>query len=261
MPTFSRLKTWVSNEVLTAADLNAEFNNQLNNMTTTGIEDASVNVAAMQATADPGGVGTESLATDLLGEIRRIRFAIKRIVGGAQWYSTPDFDLTGTLGTSNIADSAITTAKIAALNVTRAKMEAIGQQLSSSSSTFQTSSATLTDVTNLSVTITTTGRPVRVLVVPDGNGSGNPMNLEMSRANDTVQGTVCIFRDSTEIYRKYNQFIATSAASVFATADTPETLDIVAAGTYTYKVQVAISPNSASQVFKFTYAKLLAYEL
>lgn len=113
MAIFSRVKTWVSNEVLTASDLNAEFDNLLTNTKPSSIEDYSTNTSEMQSSADPGGVGSESLATSLAGEIQRLRYKVKQIIGGAQWYSTPDFDLTGTLGTSNIADSAITSAKIA----------------------------------------------------------------------------------------------------------------------------------------------------
>ncbi len=112
MAIFSRVKTWVSNEVLTASDLNAEFDNLLTNTKPTSIEDYSTNTSEMQSSADPGGVGSESLATSLAGEIQRLRYKIKQIIGGAQWYSAPDFDLTGTLGTSNIADGAITSAKI-----------------------------------------------------------------------------------------------------------------------------------------------------
>lgn len=123
MAVYSRIKNWVSNEVLTAADLNAEFNNILTNAQPSGIEDYSADVSTMQSTTDPGGVGSESLATTLAGEIQRLRYAIKRIVGGAQWYSTPSFDLTNaSIGTANIANNAVTTAKIADGNVTNAKI-------------------------------------------------------------------------------------------------------------------------------------------
>ena len=49
----------------------------------------SSNVAAMQATADPGEVGTESLATSTEGEIQRLRNMLKEITGKTQWYETP----------------------------------------------------------------------------------------------------------------------------------------------------------------------------
>lgn len=43
----------------------------------------------MQATTNPGGVGTESLATDLRGEFKRVRYLLTAIHGGAQWYVVP----------------------------------------------------------------------------------------------------------------------------------------------------------------------------
>src|SRR4030065_576138 len=124
MAVFSRVKTWVSNEVLTAADLNGEVNNIINNMQPNGIEDASGSVADMQAVTDPGAVGSESQATDLLGEIKRLRYAVKRIVG-AQWYTDRTRYLTtGNLGvqTNDIAALAVTDAKLAADSVITSKI-------------------------------------------------------------------------------------------------------------------------------------------
>jgi hypothetical protein len=87
--TFSRIKTWIA-EVLTAADLNAEFNNILNNLTPTGIDDASANETAMQATADPYPGSVASLATSLAGELHRLRYLIRQITKKTYWYEDPD---------------------------------------------------------------------------------------------------------------------------------------------------------------------------
>lgn len=93
--TFARLKNWIA-EVLSYADLNAEIDNILTNLTPAGVDDYSVNVAQMRVTADPGEVGTESLAQSLAEELTRMRFAIQEIKGGdaAQWYSTASTSLT-----------------------------------------------------------------------------------------------------------------------------------------------------------------------
>lgn len=92
---FSRIKNWVA-EVLTYGDLNAEFNNILNNFDPDGIDDASANATAMQATADPypGDPPAVSLATSLRGEIQRLRYVIKQLTGEAQWYIDPDYNVT-----------------------------------------------------------------------------------------------------------------------------------------------------------------------
>jgi len=77
--TFSRIKTWVSGETLTASDLNAEFNNILNNLTPAGIDDYSSSVSEMRSTADPYPGSSESLATSLAGEVERLRYQILQL--------------------------------------------------------------------------------------------------------------------------------------------------------------------------------------
>lgn len=92
---FARIKTWSATEDLTAADLNAEFDNILDNLTPGGIDDYSTNVTEMQATTDPGELGSESLATTLAGELERIRYVIAEMKSGGseKWYETADSDL------------------------------------------------------------------------------------------------------------------------------------------------------------------------
>jgi len=58
------------------------------------MDDYSTDATQMQTTTDPGEVGTESLATTLAGELERIRFILKELGGGAQWYTTASFNLT-----------------------------------------------------------------------------------------------------------------------------------------------------------------------
>jgi hypothetical protein len=87
--TFSRVKTWIA-EILTASDLNAEFDNILNNLLPAGIDDQSTNVAAMQATTDPYPGGSEVLATDLAGELQRLRYVIGQLTTTTEWYIFPD---------------------------------------------------------------------------------------------------------------------------------------------------------------------------
>lgn len=95
---FSRVKTWITTEDVTYSDLNAEFDNILNNLIPTMIDDYSANVSQMQTTTDPGEVGTESLATTLAGELARLRLLIKEITGKNQWYESP---VTSVLGLYN----------------------------------------------------------------------------------------------------------------------------------------------------------------
>lgn len=91
--TFSRITTWSDGQVLTAGTLNGEFDNVLNNFDPSGVDDQSTDVTAMQSTADPYPGGSPSLATDLAGEIQRLRYQTTAITGEAQWYIDPDTTL------------------------------------------------------------------------------------------------------------------------------------------------------------------------
>jgi hypothetical protein len=86
---FSRIKTWIA-EVLTASDLNTEFDNILNNFDPDGMDDASVNDAAMQAVRDPYPASAVSKPTDLTGEVQGLRFVAKQQEVTSQWYIYPD---------------------------------------------------------------------------------------------------------------------------------------------------------------------------
>lgn len=77
--TFSRVKNWINGEVLTASDLNAEFDNILNNLTPAGVDDYSGSNTDMRAVTDPYPVLSESLATSLQGEIERLRYQILQL--------------------------------------------------------------------------------------------------------------------------------------------------------------------------------------
>lgn len=90
---YSRLKTWLTLEDVTAANLNAEFDNVLTNFVPLMIDDYSTNVTQMQVKTDPGEVGSESLATTLAGELARLRFMISEITGQTQWYTSPGSSL------------------------------------------------------------------------------------------------------------------------------------------------------------------------
>jgi hypothetical protein len=54
-----------------------------------GLDDYSTNVGQMQSVVDPGEVGTESLPTDLAGELQRIRKILTEITGRTYWYESP----------------------------------------------------------------------------------------------------------------------------------------------------------------------------
>jgi hypothetical protein len=107
--TWSRIKTWASGDTLTHTDLNAEFDNVLAESDPEGIGGASATEAKMQEMTDPYASSTTSpLATDLLGEIKRLRWQIDLIVGETEWYEDPNFainDITATYTELNLTDN------------------------------------------------------------------------------------------------------------------------------------------------------------
>ncbi len=144
-----------------------------------------------------------------------------------------------------VKDLGISTGKLAANAVTRPKMESVGQQISSSCGTFTHSTTTPTDVTNLTVTITTSGRPVHLQLIPEGISVDSLLEA-------TGAGSLYILKDGTIIGRNpldNGVQIPVSSVSFF---DTP------AAGTYVYKIQIVAQASTISRVKN---AKLVAYEL
>jgi hypothetical protein len=105
MSLFPRLKTWTSTEDVTNTDLNAEFDNIIDHLAPAYIDDYSANVSQMQSTTDPGEVGTESLATTLAEEVKRIRFMLREITGKTNWYESPIASLAGL---SNVTGTGLT---------------------------------------------------------------------------------------------------------------------------------------------------------
>jgi len=86
MPALYSHTTRANGTVLTATIYNGDHQNHIDNGVPLQLDDYSVNVVQMQTVTDPGGVGTESLATSMAGEFERLRFVLKQIKGTSQWY-------------------------------------------------------------------------------------------------------------------------------------------------------------------------------
>lgn len=130
-------------------------------------------------------------------------------------------------------------------SITRAKLAALGQQVSSSCGAFSIATGNA-DITNLSATITTSGRPVFVGLISDG--SGNDSNVIPS---STGNCQITFLQGSTTLA----QHLINSSiypVSSFWHIDTP------VAGTYTYKAQALAG---TSGTFNVNYARLIVFEL
>lgn len=89
---FNRVKTWIS-ETITAADLNAEFDNILDNLDTEGLGGYSANEVEMQQQVDPGEPGSPNLAVSVADELAHLRHQIAELKGTTYWYSSPGTNL------------------------------------------------------------------------------------------------------------------------------------------------------------------------
>jgi hypothetical protein len=138
-------------------------------------------------------------------------------------------------------------------------MDSVGQQTSSASGSFSTTSATYVDVTNLSVAITTTGRPVIVAVIADTTAAGAYIGASVSTGLG-AGWNVKLLRDATTAAIWTMTLDATGGGSGAYAMLVPGCLmhiDVPAAGTYTYKLQQQRTGTNAS----FANCKLVAYEL
>jgi hypothetical protein len=172
-----------------------------------------------------------------------------------------------------IPNSAVTTAKIASHAVTqpllapRAVASPVpigGIGISSSSSNVSTSSTSPTAVPNLSVTITTSGRPVLIFLQPDSSGNPSSVGVISNGQSSTTDQNAYIYfyRGASQLayWSVYNQVGTTTANSnALYGNDGFLFLDTPTAGTYTYSVKYAVQNSSYSAIVDFV--TLVAYEI
>jgi hypothetical protein len=161
-------------------------------------------------------------------------------------YSVDNSTINISTNTIQVKPGGITVTQLAPLN----------SQLSSSCGTFTNTGTSVVDVTNLTVTITTLGRPVMLQLIADGTAfvSGSPNNcFELIGSN--AQAYVIFNKDGSEIASYNIEAGSTSIwpGSAFSMVDFP------AAGTYTYKLQ--IKPDDGASSMSVFNLKLLAYEI
>lgn len=155
----------------------------------------------------------------------------------------------------------IPTAGIANAAITKPKLAALGQQVSLGSGSFGTTNTSYVDVPNLSISITTTGRPVFVAVISDASGVEASMSALIDPAGSG--GKVRFLRGATDV-GSYEFAIQNGVANSVALYVLPMPLfaiDVPAAGTYTYKFQILSTTGIFVNSAIINFYKLVAYEL
>lgn len=86
---FNRVKTW-NEEKGTDTDVNAEFDNVLNNLDSTGVGSGDSTAADAKLQEDPGTFASPTVATAAINQIRQLRDRISDIIGGSNssWLDT-----------------------------------------------------------------------------------------------------------------------------------------------------------------------------
>lgn len=177
-------------------------------------------------------------------------------------------DNAGNMGVSIPVTAGITGSMMANQTITEDKLapRPTGQTVgiggfatSPSSGSFASTSTSPVDVTGLSVTITTTGRPVMIGLIADGGGTTTQLST-VNFGNLQPSGQFLILSGSTVI-ASYVMNTTTwgTTETLLVPASSVSYIDAPAAGTYTYKAQVVVV--SASTSFDVINCKLYAYEI
>ena len=117
-------------------------------------------------------------------------------------------------------------------------------------------------VTNLSVTITTSGRPVKLSLQSDG--SGNDAYVGGEASNSTILVTFGFFRGATQLNTDTIELFITTNGGLMSINHAPSSVgfvDIVAAGTHTYTFQISNIVSNITPSAFVSYCVLTAYEL
>lgn len=160
-----------------------------------------------------------------------------------------------------------TVANLVAQAVTRSNGTAVsnlGVAISASSGSYSSSATTLTDVTNLTATITTSGRPVFITCISaETTDTANSGVFDCTAAAGTATSGEFAFLRGTTIVAVTTLYSESATAAGLRAMVPPGSfthIDAVAAGTYTYKMQ-ARSANATSSTVRVTNMKLGLYEL
>lgn len=209
----------------------------------------------LQTTTAEGGAGAADSSTVLYATTARVSVPVRLIAVLLSTQTTA-----GTWAAIPTANSAPTQPSVGAIAQIRpvgttAPVQGVAQ--STSSGSFTTASASFVDVTNLSVTLTTRGRPVFVAIVHDGSASNALVGVD-ENSGVTANERIAIVRASTTISLFTLLASGATGAMNFRTLGSMFTIDLVAAGTYTYKVQILLG---AGDLAYMSNVKLVAFEL
>lgn len=249
MPALSITKTYADNQVLNESDLDNIINDVENFMNTTKLDNVNIQT---------NGILTANIADEAI-TAAKIAAAVAGdgLAGGA-----------GTALSVNVDDSTIEidsdTLRVKDAGIGPAKLAAVNLE-SSGKVTRSTTSLTYVDLAGFSISITTNGRPVCILIqaVYDATDNFGGIILNDNVSSFNIKGFIRLIRDSTVLSdNEYGIFTSSGGADPIDYAYCAPGviyIDTPAAGTYTYKLQGHVLLSSTAMVLE--NCELVAYEL
>lgn len=197
MAQFTLPKTWVSGEILYAADLNNQFAAVLSGFTPSQIDGASANVGAMQTVVDPYPLGVPSTASNALGELQRLRYQLNQIIGRTYWYEDPNISLEALKLVGPKVNYAVTT------NGTDPGLYGMSSKAVALNVTGLNAGILIPPTILATVNLTKSTSPVNLKFIQDANGAVSIPGFEFTAVATGVPGTIytaifTLFLDKTD---------------------------------------------------------------
>jgi hypothetical protein len=291
----SRTVTFEDGNILTASQLNSEFNNVVNGVNSidnaniasgANIDPAklSATIAGIAITRNAAGalaVGVDDSTIETNADLIRLKdsgITSAKILDGTIVNADIDTDtIEGTRLNANVADNSsielsgdalqlkddgTTQAKLAHRTVTTNGTDpgAGGISQSASSGVFQTGSAAYVLVTNQSTTLTTTGRPVMVMLA-GVSGSESKIGC-VFLASFYCESGFKLLRGATELSSSLVSFtrdLGSTNSQMWVPPSSMMVIDTPAAGTYTYHFHAR--SEGGVTLTDVSHTRIVAYEL
>lgn len=273
MSTLTTTRTYSDTNLLSASDLDAFLNSIETFFNTTKLTDNNFQSAGITASTKVID-GTITTALIGAGQINAAAIADSNVTNGliadSAFTTAKIADATitgatianGAITATVVADGTLTVTQVAAANVTRAKLTSF-IQISDSCGSFSTTSSSMVNVTNLSCTLTTTGKPVFLCLVADGDTT-NPSYIGAAATSLGAATMIyTITRDGSPLFTSSKLgpvLVGTSAITAYFPPCMIRVIDVVSAGTYTYQFQAA-STDSLNITAHIVRARLIAWEM